>query len=444
MGELGPILERIERRVSMPEPAMERMLRRRERRERNERVAAAVMGLGIAAAGIAGAVVTLRVTTGTRPASEGGGAAAGAGGGFVLPTVAIWAAVVALGLTALAVGRLRARGERVDVGQEGRGPGGAAASARRRAAVPGTAPRKGGSEMDSQRKTETVPQVEMPEIRLDEARPRGTNPWVAVVVVLLAAAVAIAAAMLARSGQETTRGGAGDTTMPSASWLASPEVANAVEANAAALNAHDEATLAALFADAAVVTDTIAGIETTGPDAIAAFYAENGPSIEITSAVVGFDGSAAHSFTYPEGSGLLVFQYDDQMEIVHQWIMGSADGQVSGTEVDAPWVASPEVLQAVEESAAALNAADEAALAATYAAEGAVVTDTIAGIETTGPDAIAAFYAENGPRDLEITSAVVGFDNSAAHSFTHSGGSGLLVFEYDDQMKIVHQWIMGI
>ena len=204
MGELGPILERIERRVSMPEPAMERMLRRRERRERNERIAAAVMGLGIAAAGIAGAVVTLRVATGTRPASEGGGAAAGAGGGFVLPTVAIWAAVVALGLTALAVGRLRAQGGRMDVEQEGRGPGRVAAPARRPAAVPGTAPRRGGSEMDSKPKTGVgIPQADMPPIRFDDGKLRRTNRWlIGGVVVLAVAVVALGVALMAASGED--------------------------------------------------------------------------------------------------------------------------------------------------------------------------------------------------------------------------------------------------
>jgi len=71
-------------RFDMPEPAMDRLLRRRERRERNERIAATVLGLGVAVAGVAGAVVTLRVAGGTTPASEGGAAAAAEGGGFVL------------------------------------------------------------------------------------------------------------------------------------------------------------------------------------------------------------------------------------------------------------------------------------------------------------------------------------------------------------------------
>jgi hypothetical protein len=445
MSEIRPILERIQRRASMPEPAMERMLRRRERRERNERIAAAVVGLGIAAVGVVGAVVTLRVGGGTRPGAGEGGGAAAEGGGFVLSTVAIWTSVVVLALVVLAAVRLRTRS--MDVGQEGRGPGGAAASARRPAAVPDTAPRKGGAEMDSQRKTEArIPQAELPEIRLDEKGPRKTSRGLVVALVLLAAVVAIAVAVFARSGEETTTRGGADGLTSDAPWLASGEVVSGVEASAAALNAHDEAALAATYADGAVVTDTIAGTETTGPDAIAAFYAENGPSIEITSAVVGFDDFALHSFIYPGGSGLLVFEYDEQMKIVRQWIMGIADGQVAGTKVDAPWVASAQFAEAVEASAVALNAHDEAALAATYA-DGAVVTDTLAydgtGAETTGPDAIAAFYAENGP-SIEITSAVVGFDDFALHSFIYPGGSGLLVFEYDEQMKIVRQWIMGV
>ncbi len=76
MGEIRTTLERIERRVVMPEPALDRMLRRREGRQRNERIAAALVGLGVFAAGVVGAVLTLRVTAGTQPASGGGGTGA--------------------------------------------------------------------------------------------------------------------------------------------------------------------------------------------------------------------------------------------------------------------------------------------------------------------------------------------------------------------------------
>jgi hypothetical protein len=50
MSEYSDILERIADRVPMPEPALDRMERRREKRRRNERVSAGVLGLALTAA----------------------------------------------------------------------------------------------------------------------------------------------------------------------------------------------------------------------------------------------------------------------------------------------------------------------------------------------------------------------------------------------------------
>jgi len=320
-------------RFDMPEPAMDRLLRRRERRERNERIAATVLGLGVAVAGVAGAVVTLRVAGGTTPASEGGAAAAAEGGGFVLPTVAIWTAIVVLGLTVLAAVRLRARGEHVDVGQEGRGPGGAAAPARRPAAVPATAPRKGGVEMDSKPKTDVgIPRTEMPTIRFDEGRLRRTNRWLVAGVVLLAAAVvALGALLIAQAGDETTPV-TERTTALTVEVPAPNEVVEAVDASASALNAGDSAALAATLAEDAVVTDTVAGREFEGTEAIVARYTGplyEGFALERRGEVIQIGDLAAHAFTYRPstmmdsgGSGFVVFQLDEDLKIEHQWIMG--------------------------------------------------------------------------------------------------------------------------
>lgn len=325
MTDLRTTLEGIERRVSMPEPAMDRLLRRRERRQRNERIAAAAVGLGVAVAGIAGALVTLRVTGGTRPAAEGGQIAhAFEGEGFVLPTVVIWTAVVVLGLTVFAAVRLRRRlVHDVDAepeGREGRGPGRAAAPARRPAAEPGTARRKGGSEMESKPKADVVgiPGTEMPGIRFDDGRLRRTNRWlVAAVVVLALAVVALGAALIAQAGEEAPA--PSEPLGP-----ASTEVVRALEANMAAMNAGDAAALAADYADNAVVTDTIAG-EFRGVDEIVDFYIE--PTghwqLERVSEVVEVGDLSAFAFTYYAGSGIVVYQLDDDLKIVHQWIMGT-------------------------------------------------------------------------------------------------------------------------
>jgi len=262
MTEIKEALERIERRVAMPEPAMEHLLRRRERKQRNERIAAAAVGLGVTALGVVGAVLTLRAAGGTTPASGGRGAAGAAeGGGFVLPTVAIWTAIVVLGLTAFAVVRLRAH-LNVDVEREGREPGGAAASARRQAAAPGDAPWKGGSEMDSKPKTDVgIPGVEMPEIRFDDGKLRRTNRWlVGAVVVLAVALVAVGTwAIVHRSGEGQTA--AGPTADPRT------EVIDAVSA---AWNGADSSAMEDLYAENAVLTtkggvyegrDTIIGLK---------------------------------------------------------------------------------------------------------------------------------------------------------------------------------------
>jgi len=323
MSEIRSTLERIERRVSMPEPAMERMLRRRERRERNARIAAAVVGLGVAVAGIVGALATLRVTGGTTPGSGDTGAQAAGDGGFVLPTIAIWTALVVLGLTVLAAVRLRRRLVHVDVEQEGRGPGGAAASARRPAAVPGTAPPKGGSEMDSKLTGVGISQAGIPEIRSADGKLRRTNRWlVSAVVLLVATVVALGSLLLAQTGEETA-------TTPEPLGLAPAAVVEALDANTAALNAMDTEALAAFYVDSAVVTDTVAGRELEGAQKIANWYTRGWPTdwnLERVSEVVQLRDAdpftfAAFAFTSSRGSGIGVFELHD-LEIVHQWIIG--------------------------------------------------------------------------------------------------------------------------
>jgi hypothetical protein len=220
MSDAQRMLERAGDRFEMPEPAMDRLLRRRERRQRNERIAAAAVGLGVAGAGIVGVVVTLRVAAPTGPAAGAEPTAAADGGGLVLPTIAVWIAIVALGLTAFAAVRLRARfaGLDDDVEHEPTERDGAVAPARRRTAEPGSPRRTGGTDMDSKPKVDVVglAGAEVPATAFGDGRLRRTNRWlIGAVVVLAVALVAVGTwAIVDRSSAE-------EPTPPVA---ASPEV----------------------------------------------------------------------------------------------------------------------------------------------------------------------------------------------------------------------------
>ncbi len=71
MPETRPELERITRQVPVPEPAFERLLRRRDRKQRNRRIAAGVVGSALALALVAGVLGAslLRADDAQRPAA---------------------------------------------------------------------------------------------------------------------------------------------------------------------------------------------------------------------------------------------------------------------------------------------------------------------------------------------------------------------------------------
>lgn len=206
MSEYRTVLERVQRRVQMPEPAMERLLRRRDRRLRNQRISAALVGLGVAVAGIGFGILALRGRQAGRPASGGlpsPGPADGGVVGVVLPTVAIWIALAVLGLTALAIVRLRrfmaaSPHERTTGAQPAPGHGPAAA--------PRTSEKEGVSTMDSREKMGVkIPQAEVPKIRMDEGRASRINRWlVGAVVVLALAVVTLGAGLIVQAGSEET------------------------------------------------------------------------------------------------------------------------------------------------------------------------------------------------------------------------------------------------
>ncbi|HEX9122957.1 MAG TPA: hypothetical protein VF984_06300 [Actinomycetota bacterium] len=205
MPDYRSTLERIERRVPMPEPAIERLLRRRERKLRAQRIATVVGALAIAVVGIGSALLALREGGAMEPAggassppSPGGDGIAG----FVLPTLAIWIGIAVVGLTAMTIARLRAR------------PGASGAHERRTGASPGpghgpatgtrAGTEEGGTTMDSKSRIETTGGVRLPDIRMDDGRVRRTNRWLTIAVIVLAAGlVALGTFVLIdRSGEE--------------------------------------------------------------------------------------------------------------------------------------------------------------------------------------------------------------------------------------------------
>lgn len=241
MIEYRTVLERVERRVRMPEPAMERLLQRRDRRLRNQRISAAVVGLGVAVAGIGFGILALRGRQAGRAASGGlpsPGPADGGVVGVVLPTVAIWIALAVLGLTALAIVRLR---RFMAASPRDRTTGAQPAPGHGPAAVPRTAEKEGVSTMDSREKMGVkIPQAEVPKIRVDAGRVSRINRWlVGAVVVLAVAVVALGTGLIVQAGSEETP----------TEGLADPATVALVDNFLAAHNAMDQTNVASTVAD---------------------------------------------------------------------------------------------------------------------------------------------------------------------------------------------------
>jgi ketosteroid isomerase-like protein len=182
MGELRDILADAADRGAMAEPAMDRMLRRRDVRHRREQIAALTMGAIAGAIAIAIPIVSWGAGSSNQPA-------AGASGGElpgpsawvgVVVSVALWLAIAGLGLATF--GAIRGQGR-----------------AKRGA-------RKGEQDMDSkmERDLRSGP-VEVPAIRLDDGRLRRTSRWLlAAVAVLLVALAGLAAFTIATRSDGTS------------------------------------------------------------------------------------------------------------------------------------------------------------------------------------------------------------------------------------------------
>ena len=109
-------------------------------------------------------------------------------------------------------------------------------------------------------------------------------------------------------------------------------------------------------------------------------------------------------------------------------------------------LASAEVVAAVDAGIEAWNAFDENAVATSYTV-GAVFDDLIAGEVSEGIDQITEKVTryEPDPWGIERVSEVVQTGDFAAYAFTYNGpGEGVAVLELDSDLKITHQWVMGV
>jgi hypothetical protein len=307
------LLERAGERFEMREPAIERLVRRRARKTRSRQLVTAAVALGVSILGVRVAIVALRTRSSVVPASGFAPEPVGSGdrgwAAFLLPSVAIWAAVGALPLAILAVGRIKHRGATTSlrVAEESR------ARIVTRTTPTGLPP---ASVKGNGRKEGTMGT----HVESFPARHTARNVWVTVgVLALLALAIGTGVAIGRATVEESV-------PPPMPEGLASTAVVQAIDSNTAALNAADADALAATFATNAVFTDTIAGLETVGADEIAAVYTEDTLpgewELQRTSEVVQIGNYASNAFTYASGSGIAVFQLDGDLKVVHQWVMG--------------------------------------------------------------------------------------------------------------------------
>lgn len=317
MVEYRTVLERIEHRVRMPEPAFERLLRRRDRRARNQRIAAGVVGSGVAVAGIALAILALRgrdvtvPTAGPTPSPSSGDGLVG----IVLPAIAVWVAFAVLGLVTVAMVRLRRVTTRP---ARHRTPGAPPAPGHGPEALARSADTEGGT-MDSKEQIETrIPQLQAPRVGVD-GRASRLNRWlVGAVGLLLVGIVVLGTALIVQANDEPV-------PAPEPMGLATTEVVQLLDAQRAALNATppSEAAFLATFTPGAVITDTIADVETEATSYFEALgpAPTTGLGLVQTSEVIQNEQYAAVSFRLGDGThGIVVFRLQDG-KIDHQWIL---------------------------------------------------------------------------------------------------------------------------
>lgn len=310
------LLERAGERFDMTEPALDRLVRRRDRKERNRRIVTAAVALGVSVVGVGIAVATLRNPGAVVPASGAAPRPAEPGDGgwaaFVLPSVALWAAMAALAMVLLALGRLRER-------PAGPTPPATSADGRRGSTAPeGLTPPDAAKakQRDLGRREEAMAtQVE----RYPE-RHTARNVWVTVGVLALLALAIGTGVLLGRATAEEP------APAPEPLGLAPSATVQVVEANFAAMNQADREAFAATFAPEAVFTDHVADDEYIGADAITAAVLPDlvhpgDWDIQRTTEVIQMGDLVANGFTSAQASGISVWEIDDQGLITHQWVM---------------------------------------------------------------------------------------------------------------------------
>jgi hypothetical protein len=304
------MLERAGERFDMPEPAVDRLIRRRDRKARNRRLATVAVAASISMVGIGVAVEALRTSGTTLPGAGGSsGAADTAAEGwttFVLPSVAIWAAIAALGFALLALGHMASRPS-PPRGTGERPPTGATAT---RTMPPATAPaaRKGNARREVVMGThvESFP-----------ARHTARNVWVTVGALVLLALAIITGIAIGRATVDEPAAPLG---------LAPAASVQVIDANIVAMNQADRDAFAATFAPEAVFVDHVAGDVYVGSDEITAavlpdIVKPGDWEMRRTTEVIQMGDLLANGFTSTQASGISVWAIDDRGLITHEWVM---------------------------------------------------------------------------------------------------------------------------
>jgi ketosteroid isomerase-like protein len=435
MRDTSVMLERAGRRFDMREPALDRLVRRRERKLRTRRIATIVASLVIAIVGIGSALLTLREHGTTQPA---GGVSVppppGAGvEGIVLPTLAIAVGIVLLGAAALVILR---RGRTAPTGHQGTG---ARAAPGHGPAAQGTAVAEGVGTMDSKARQQTgIPSVRLPEVGARETARRRPFRWLPLIGLMVAVGLVILGVTLfAPSGEEAA------PTKPLNAEATIDELL-------ATISSHDMEAASALYATDAIMVTTDGSIPDVvhGRDSIrgslTAMNVSGDWTLERTSNVI-TQGSLAgyveayHGTTWKGIHGVTAFLFDEEGRIAAQATLYTASSAALSGDSAAR----------IDELLATISSHDMDAAAVLYAADAIMVTtDGYDPDIYEGRDAIRAALTSmnaSGDMTLERTSDViaqgplVGYIEAYHGAGGWEGMHGITAFLFDEEGRIAAQ-----
>ncbi|HEX9122955.1 MAG TPA: nuclear transport factor 2 family protein [Actinomycetota bacterium] len=446
MRDTSVMLERAGRRFDMPEPAMDRLVRRRERKLRTQRIATIVASLVIAAVGIGSALLALREQGATQPAggvsaptTPGDGVA-----GVVLPTLAIGAGIVLLGVSALVIVRLRGRSALAAHGAIGAGT----APAHGPAAEPRTAPSEGGTEMDSKARQEIrIPSMQLPEVRPEKAgRPRLFR-WLPFAGLVVAVGLVVMGVSLFAPSEPAR--------------LPTPVPLNAeaaIDELLATISSHDMQAAADLYAEDATMVTTDGSIPEVvqGRDtirgALTSMNVSGDWTLERASDVIGRGRLAGylelyHGTNWESTYGVTAFLFDEEGRIA-----GQATLYTSGPESAGTWIKPKAIskrVATIDELLATISTGNMDAAAELYAEDAIMVTT-----DGTTPDVYEGRNAIRGAltsmnqfgdltleraSDVTIRGRLAGYLELYHGSGGWEGMYGVTAFLFDEQGRIAGQ-----